>query len=365
MEIIEREFVGAEYEPLAAGSEPLSIAYPEDFAHVMGLVRTLMAADQLEYSPRVMRLLEAAASLNPADYSVWHYRLLVLTKENFDEYEEWVNERALLARLLSSFPKNYQLWQHLRAVFARLLSFAAASKHDGLATNEVPESSKKSAAHMLRSERALVSFTLLNSDAKNYHAWSHRMWCAKQALSCDTREHTLSELDQDEFLREELQFCDDMILQDLWNNSAWNYRFELKRRELLRQSLVGTSAAWHEIEVGLRALEQSWANESACSYVRAVMDTVRDQGAARSMWNEVLNRAKDSCPGLPPTKLRFFGISGLALLASSCEVLMATESTQRPLFFDIVKTLRDIDPLKRAYWQDRMRIFELTEGAGP
>lgn len=53
---------------------------------------------------------------------------------------------------------------------------------------------------------------VLNVEPKNYHAWQYRQFLFK----------TFHPIPYDE-----LCFCQLMILEDVFNNSAWNYRFFL------------------------------------------------------------------------------------------------------------------------------------------
>ncbi|KAL2509582.1 protein farnesyltransferase/geranylgeranyltransferase type-1 subunit alpha [Forsythia ovata] len=47
---------------------------------------------------------------------------------------------------------------------------------------------------------------IFSEDAKNYHAWSHRQWVL-QALGG---------------WEDELAYCDKLLQEDIFNNSAWN-----------------------------------------------------------------------------------------------------------------------------------------------
>ena len=49
----------------------------------------------------------------------------------------------------------------------------------------------------------------LAQDAKNYHAWSHRQWVL-QTFGC---------------WENELKFAEELLEEDVRNNSAWNQRF--------------------------------------------------------------------------------------------------------------------------------------------
>ncbi len=54
-----------------------------------------------------------------------------------------------------------------------------------------------------------VTATVLEQDAKNYHAWQHRQWAIRTF----------------ELWKDELQYVEDLISKDVRNNSAWNQRY--------------------------------------------------------------------------------------------------------------------------------------------
>ena len=58
---------------------------------------------------------------------------------------------------------------------------------------------------------AELDFTasILQMDAKNYHAWQHRQWVLKNFELWDS----------------ELSYVDKLLAEDVMNNSAWNHRY--------------------------------------------------------------------------------------------------------------------------------------------
>ncbi|KAG8493396.1 hypothetical protein CXB51_010800 [Gossypium anomalum] len=95
--------------PQDDGPNPVvPIAYKEEFRETMDYFRAIYKAD--ERSPRALRLTRRAIHLNPGNYTVWHFRRLVLEALNADLDEEL----DFLQRIANSNSKNYQLWHHRR-----------------------------------------------------------------------------------------------------------------------------------------------------------------------------------------------------------------------------------------------------------
>ncbi|MBA0808828.1 hypothetical protein Gohar_024537, partial [Gossypium harknessii] len=90
--------------PQDDGPNPVvPIAYKEEFRETMDYFRAIYKAD--ERSPRALRLTRRAIHLNPGNYTVWHFRRLVLEALNADLDEEL----DFLQRIANSNSKNYQL----------------------------------------------------------------------------------------------------------------------------------------------------------------------------------------------------------------------------------------------------------------
>lgn len=97
---------------------------------------------------------------------------------------------------------------------------------------------------------------ILNGDAKNYHAWSHRGWLAKRGAETD------------------FKGVEWYIADDIRNNSAWNHRW-------LLSGILG-----REKEVEFVREERGGRNESYWNYVLAL---IRD-GWGREELREMARR---------------------------------------------------------------------------
>ncbi|KYK57242.1 hypothetical protein DCS_04249 [Drechmeria coniospora] len=165
------------------------IAYPDDYAEAVSYLRAVMAAE--ECSPRCLRLTELVIAMNPAHYTVWLYRFQIVKTLQLPVVDEiqWLNEVAL------ENLKNYQIWHHRQLLmdyhYPRIASDAEVVKKLG------------------KSEGDFIS-TMLVEDTKNYHVWSYRQYLVEK-LGLWTPN--------------ELGCTQNMIEDDVRNNSAWAHRF--------------------------------------------------------------------------------------------------------------------------------------------
>jgi len=168
------------------------ISYSADYVELMDVFRGVVSVS--DYSRRVLPLLTDLLSHNPANYSVWHYRRLVIASlaaslslhdEKQAVYQE---ELAFVSEVAEAHPKNYQIWYHRQVIVTILF----------------PQHDKVNAQKELD-----FLATIFDDDAKNYHAWSYRQWVLTYYGLWDNEPH----------------FVDTLITSDIRNNSAWNQRF--------------------------------------------------------------------------------------------------------------------------------------------
>lgn len=109
----------------------------------------------------------------------YRYDTLLSIKANL------IAELELMDGIAAAFLKTYQVWHHRRLLLSHL-----------------------------RTPRPELMFiaNALQVDTKNYHTWAYRQWI-------------LAEFNEDELWAGELPFVEQMLSDDLRNNSAWNHRF--------------------------------------------------------------------------------------------------------------------------------------------
>jgi len=207
----------------------VQIAYTDRYKDVYDYFRAVLKSG--EKSQRVLELSEDAVELNPANYSVWHFRREVLKALGSDIKEELQYCREII----EEYPKNYQVWQHRRVL-----------------------------VEWLNDPSREIRFTeiILSQDQKNYHAWQHRQWVLQ----------TFKLFDQ------EIEYIDRLLEEDVRNNSAWNQRF----------FVVSHSTGWtaevveKEVNYTLAAIKRVPRNESAWNYLRGILDHGTDPGSVSS-----------------------------------------------------------------------------------
>lgn len=204
-----------------------------------------MAAE--EHSQRCLRLTQHIISMNPAHYTVWLYRFKIISTLGLPVPDEmaWLNEVAL------TYLKNYQIWHHRQLLVDHY--------HPQIAAD--PDA----VAKLARSETQFIS-TMLAEDTKNYHVWSYRQYLVRK-LSL--------------FNLAELLSTQNLIEDDVRNNSAWSHRFLVVFSDPER-STEGSHPTEHDPKVPADVLDREVAyakekiliapqNQSPWNYLRGVL----------------------------------------------------------------------------------------------
>ena len=173
---------------------------------------------------RAFNLTKHAAMLNPANYTVWYYRRILLKELNLDLNQEL----AFITDVILGNPKNYQVWQHRRSLVDWLQN----------PSNE-------------------LKFTeqILKKDSKNYHAWQYRQWAIKKFGLWD----------------HEINFINFLLKQDIRNNSAWNQRYFYISNKNDLNHIDSIKVLNEEIDFCLEKIEACIDNESSWNYLRALI----------------------------------------------------------------------------------------------
>ncbi|PKA55796.1 Protein farnesyltransferase/geranylgeranyltransferase type-1 subunit alpha [Apostasia shenzhenica] len=296
--------------PQDDGPNPVvPIAYRDEFRETMDYFRAVYLSG--ERSARALDLTAEAIGMNPGNYTVWHFRRLVLEALKIDLHDEikYVNCAA------ASNSKNYQIWHHKRWLAEKL----------------GPEVAEKELEFIEK---------ILSADAKNYHAWSHRQWVL-QALGG---------------WQNELDFCHKLLEDDIFNNSAWNQRYFV----ITRSPLLGGLQKMRESEVSytVDAIISNPENESPWRYLRGLYKGESNLLICNNQVSEVCFKV------LKAKKNILFALSLLLDLLChgfqpNCEFksivdklrnLVPESSSTASLAVTICLILETIDPMRSNYW---------------
>ncbi|CAM6083552.1 unnamed protein product [Calypogeia fissa] len=300
--------------PQDDGPHPVvPISYTKQFRESMDYFRAVLAMD--ERSPRALDLTAEVIGLNSANYTVWHFRRLILEALNVDVEEEL----EFLKTIADVNYKNYQFWQHRRWVAQRRGSTAAS---DELHFTEM----------------------VLNDDAKNYHAWSHRQW-------------VLSSLGGWEG---ELNYCTQLIEDDPCNNSAWNQRHFVITTDPSREGLKGSLES--EVTYCLKTIGAAPSNESPWRYLRGLFQDRKEVFAARK---DVITFCLQQIAGDQSSvnalnlllDLLGFGFEPSKIDCSALDNVLGPWSSPGELARLVCTRLEKIDAIRAQYWAWRRSMI--------
>jgi protein farnesyltransferase/geranylgeranyltransferase type-1 subunit alpha len=95
---------------------------------------------------------------------------------------------------------------------------------------------------------------IFESDSKNYHAWSYRVWLIERFSLWEG----------------ELEYAESLLDKEVQNNSAWSYRYFLLNKCPNSQAGTLEHARAELTYLQVRRLPQDYSNEAAWVYLRGL-----------------------------------------------------------------------------------------------
>jgi len=313
--------------PLSQDDGPhpvVKIMYCEKFVDIYDYMRGVMK--KREMSERALNLTEDAIEMNAANYTVWHYRRLILKAIGSDLRKELL----FCQEMIEENPKNYQVWHHRRVIVEWV---GDASKEKRITQN------------------------IFSQDSKNYHAWEHRQWVIRKYCMFDG----------------ELEFTTELLEADARNNSAWNHRFFV-----LGQTLgFSKDVVQQQTKFALEHIELIPANESPWSFLNGLLkkaeEDVSDIVAEVTLWiwNMVRSSTNDKCkpeevmeadfssvPSEEASLLLLDRVEGgwvkTQVLAGLLDITLRMDKSRKATARKICQMLSTQDSIRCRYW-DRLR----------
>jgi len=305
------------------GPHPVvAIAYSDRFKDVFDYFRAVLLNG--EKSERAFKLTTDALDFNPGNYTVWHYRRLILQELKKDLWAEVAFSREII----EEHPKNYQVWNHRRI----LIEWLQDPKH----------------------ELRFVEI-ILSRDAKNYHAWQHRQWALKTFQIWD----------------DELLYVESLLEEDIRNNSAWNQRhFVISNTTQYTPEVLRV-----EVDFAKDAIRTAVHNESPWNYLKGILSQELESDTPMYTYpgiQEFVENLLGREEGLQaPEKSSYLHSFHLDLIESELEEKQWSEDQKgkKHSLLDSASSIcttlaNQIDPIRKNYWNYRNRSLRIKCGDG-
>ena len=169
---------------------------------------------------------------------------------------------------------------------------------------------------------------VFEDDAKNFHAWCHRIWMIRRFHNVEG----------------EFEFIEELLGYDIKNNSVWNYRFFLVNYTKIEEGKdqENEKVIADEIKYALEKIKKAPNNESAYSYLRGYI----------TKFNKKYNDYKE----IKETLLEI-NKNGSVNHAWSMLLDIYEEEKDKKLANEAVEELMTLDYIRKKYWGWRKENF--------
>uniref|UniRef100_A0A287CSU8 Protein farnesyltransferase/geranylgeranyltransferase type-1 subunit alpha n=1 Tax=Ictidomys tridecemlineatus TaxID=43179 RepID=A0A287CSU8_ICTTR len=224
----------ADIDPVPQNDGPnpeVQIIYSEKFRDVYDYFLAVLQGD--ERSERAFKLTWDAIELNVANYAVWHFQRVLLKSLQKDLHEEM----NYIIAIFEEQPSNHQVWHHRRVLVEWLKD---------------------------PSQELEFIADILNQD--------HPRWVIQEFKRWDN----------------ELQYVDQLLKEDVRNNSVWNQRYFVISKTT---GYSGHGVLEREVQYTLEMIKLVPHNESAWNYLKGIL-----QDCGLSKYPNLLNQLLDLQP---------------------------------------------------------------------
>lgn len=368
------------------------ILYSQAYTEATRLLDAVVLSKERK-TKRVVALTKAVIELNGSHCGAWQLRAEAVgcgdrgggekEERGKEDGEEVQEDLEWLDAMTFRVGKNYQVWHYRQC----LLPLCLSSNPAALGTTKDEAGKKDKVMDYLDHEKGIAK-KVISGDEKNHHGWAHLIWVMGRTLLMLTPASAKNGIDTSaqtkrlmSAVKEELGFVDGLLHKDVYNNSAWVYRYWLvttTSRACPNLNLYSSTATEeNELEYCLKAIQTAPTNEAAWNYLVGLYDFSLFSSTNSHFDNNVpangdKNQNSDKKLRINRSELvsvcdRFkhesvYALQTLAYLYSSCAYPSelpasgispntASEKKDAEKLKDVVKELEQKVPMRSNYWK--------------